>query len=126
MGCMLCGNVEPSRLARLTEGLRALDQMRYRDSYDILHPLAASGDPIAQCRLGSMLQLGIGVDTNGDEAARYYRLAGAAGCALAWNNLATLCALGTETQPPDKDEARKCYEKALALGFDCATGNPYR
>ena len=126
MTCKLCGNVGRSSTARVDAGLRAFEQRLFGDAYDILKPIAASGDPVAQCRLGSMLQLGMGVDADPDEAARYYRLAGAAGCPLAWNNLATICAIGTDTRPSDLDEANRCMQKALELGFDSAMGNPYQ
>ena len=126
MGCKLCGNSEWSSASQRDVGLRAFDERRFREAYDRLRPCADSGDPVAQCRIGSLLQLGmVSIESNCDEAADYYRRAGEAGCALSWNNLATIYAVGTETRGSNRDAARKCFDKALELGFDGTADNPY-
>lgn len=83
-------------------------------SYALAH--AKSGDSYAQCLIAFLYQFGFGVPTDLDEAERWLRYATHRNNSIAWNNLGTLLLTKGE-----KKEAKRCYQKAVELGFTPAT-----
>ena len=59
----------------LNKATRAIDGKDYSSAFTIFSRLAKAGNVEAQDRLGDMHRYGQGVNKNGIEAARWYRLA---------------------------------------------------
>lgn len=84
--------------------------------------LAASGDPVAQNRLGAWYERGIHVKTDLAQAASWYRLAAQSGNAIAQNNLGVLYYRGAGV-PRDQKQAVHWYAKAADQGHGWAQAN---
>jgi TPR repeat protein len=92
----------------LTSGIQAFKAKKYLEALRIIEPLAAEGDAEAQCVVGSIYHLGLGVEINITEAIKWYSLSSTQGNAVASNNLAGIYFMG------DCDVTRN-YEEALRL-----------
>lgn len=88
MSCPFCAE-RPSN-STLSIGQTAYHQQQYAKAFQFLAPLAHGGDIVAQCLLGFMFQLGLGVEKDIAAAKRWYQQAGLQGCALSSHNLATI------------------------------------
>ena len=84
---------------------------QYEAAYPKLLPEAESGNAEAQCRLGAMYQLGLGVEVDEDQAIAWYRRAGEQGNGVANNNLAGILLMRGE-----KAESQRLYRLARAQG----------
>lgn len=76
---------------------------------------AKANDPAAQCMLGTLYQLGLGIEQNPRSAEELFLKAAQTNFGLAWCNLGTLYAsglLGTQ----DENKAAICYQRAHDLG----------
>jgi len=93
-----------------------LDKKSYEELWSYALPYAKSGDSNAQCLIAFLHQFGFGVPTDLDEAERWLRYAAHRNNPIAWNNLGTLLVAKGE-----KEEAKRCYQKAVELGFLSAT-----
>ncbi len=67
--------------------------------------------------LANLYHLGQGVEMDGAEAVRWYKLAADQGSELACNNLWCIYTAGWAGVPEDKREARKWYDEAKRRGF---------
>lgn len=56
----------------IAQGLQAFEQKDYEQTYEILMPFARSGNPEAQCIIGNLYDLGLGIDQNWEIAADWY------------------------------------------------------
>jgi uncharacterized protein len=92
-----------------------LAQKDYEQLWKYALPFATAGDANAQCLISLLWQSGFGVSPDLNEAERWLRKATDQDNAVAWNNLGTLLVLRGE-----KETARKCYKKAVELGFTMA------
>lgn len=88
MSCHYCAE-RPLR-PKLEAGQLAYTQHQYAEAFQLLSPLACQGNVIAQCLLGSMFQLGLGVERDSATAKQWYQQAGSQGCVLSFHNLATI------------------------------------
>lgn len=77
-------------MSNLEEGLSAYEDSEFGKAFQILMPLAESGNPQAQKFIAYMYDFGQGVDPNWDKAIKWYRLPAQEGDPFAQNNLATL------------------------------------
>lgn len=62
-------------MSNLEEGLAAFKTGDYTKAFELLKPVAEQGDAEAQCIIGNMYQLGIGIersDSSGSEAIQWY------------------------------------------------------
>ena len=84
--------------------------------------LAASGDPVAQNRLGAWYENGTYVKADLAQAASWYRLAAQNGNAIAQNNLGVLYNRGAGVQR-DPGQAAYWYAKAAEQGHGWAQAN---
>jgi TPR repeat protein len=91
------------------------DQKDYDQVWKYALPYANAGDSNAQCLISLLLQHGFGVLANLDEAERWLRLAAQQNNGVAWNNLGTLL-----LSKGEKEEAKRCYQRAVELGFTMA------
>ncbi|SRR5713101_3595949 len=105
----------------VSEKLSCLD---YASALQNTLPYATAGDSNAQCMMGFLYQVGLGVPRDIVEAERWLLRAAEQNNPVAWNNLGSLY-LGCEGEcvPENKEKARQCYLRAKELGFNCA--HPY-
>lgn len=76
-------------MSNLEEGLSAYEDSEFGKAFQILMPLAESGNPQAQKVIAHMYDLGQSVEPNCTEAIKWYRLSAQQGDRVAQNNLAT-------------------------------------
>lgn len=74
----------------LSDAQRASDTGNYTKAVELLRPLAAKGNAVAQFKLAAMYYSGKGVPRDNKEAVRLYRLSAEQGNAVAQSNLATM------------------------------------
>lgn len=103
---------------KLADGFKAYWSCKYTKAFHLLMPFAEQGDAEAQCAIGSMYQLGLGIPPDGQAARRWYLQAGERGSGLAYNNLATLFMVGCVNLEADMEQARIYRHKAAENGFD--------
>lgn len=94
------------------KGVRAFSAKDYAAAHRLLLKFAEDGDAEAQTMIGSMYQLGLGLQINEVEAAKWYLRASEKGYGLASNNLGTMALLRG-----DREEAMRYYRTAREQGF---------
>lgn len=97
-----------------------LEAERNGDSSSLLRYVeqsARSGEPDAQCYLGSVFHLGNGVSPNGPVADHWYQRAAASGYALAAHNLSVLHTTGAPGLAPDPKLAQYWASIAVKQGW---------
>jgi TPR repeat protein len=105
--------VGPPSSEELAKGYTAYEQSDYKTALNLLLPFAEAGKAEAQCTIGAMFQLGLGIEYDYEKAIKWYSLSAKQGCPISWNNLATIYSvLG------DKKRAKECYHEAVRLGFN--------
>ncbi len=82
--------------ARYFDGLRAFQSQQYATAQAILRPFAEAGHPEAQCLLGNLYEMGLGVPQDLACAIACYQKSSAQGYSIASNNLATIASLQGE------------------------------
>jgi uncharacterized protein len=100
----------------LEQGIKAFELENYTEALNLLLPLAKSGEIEAQCHVGCMYDLGLGIKSDTSEAIKWYLLAAESGHPVAQNNLALLMRY-SENKP---DEAAKWYRLAAEQGLPFA------
>lgn len=104
-------------MSNLIAGLAAFEAKDYTNAFKLLKPLAAQGDAEAQCIIGNMYDLGLGLERDILEAVEWYRKSAEQGYGLASNNLGTIFKSGREGIPMERVESNKWYQKARDQGF---------
>ncbi len=102
------------------EGIAAFNSGQDAKAFEILKPLADSGDPKSQNMVGFLFVMGYGVDSSNKQATRYYQMAAEQGYADAQYNLARQYLNGSGVEKSTAN-AIKWFEKAAALGIEDAT-----
>ncbi|RYG68013.1 sel1 repeat family protein [bacterium] len=102
--------------SRFATAKAAFDSTDYEACRTLLEPLAESGFAPAQCLLGCLYHLGLGVPEDLTLALQWYREASDGGYAVASNNLGTMLYSG-QGIASDIKEARRFYKKAAEQGF---------
>jgi hypothetical protein len=82
--------------ARYFDGLRAFHSQKYATAQVILRPFAEAGHAEAQCILGNLYEMGLGVPKDLACAIAWYQKASAQDYGIASNNLATMSSLQGE------------------------------
>jgi TPR repeat protein len=90
-------------------GLAALSKRNYAEAELLLLPAAEKGDALAQCLLGNLYQLGLGVEVDTAKAISWYRKSAEQGYGLASSNLAGMLT--------DRVEIEYWQQKAIEQGF---------
>jgi hypothetical protein len=97
--------------AGIEEGMAAYERADYTVALSEFRPLARSGDPAAQYRLGQMYFFGQGVATNPNEAAKWFKSAAEKGNAGAQYHLGLLFDTGRGVKA-SAAEAASWFRKA--------------
>lgn len=103
---------------QLVEALEARDKEDFEKAFNLLFPFALVGVPVAQCNIGAIYQMGLGIECNATEAVKWLEAAGQQGCAVAYVNLSTIYSGTLPEIPYDKQKVREYGRKAIELGFD--------
>jgi TPR repeat protein len=111
--------VGPAQAGTFDDALYAYQRGDYETTYQLIRPLAESGDPTAQYFLGFLHHEGKGVPKNYSKAAKWYRMAAEQGFAQAQANLGIMYLKSTEV-PQDYSEAAKWLRKAADQGHPTA------
>lgn len=104
-------------ISTLDEGIRAFKTGDYTQALNLLKPFAERGDAEAQCIVGNIYHLGLGVAKNGAEALKWYKESAKQGYAVASNNLAGIYLTGDCDVEIDREEAVKWHYLSKAQGF---------
>jgi TPR repeat protein len=102
----------------LTSGIDAFKSKNYLEALRILEPLAFGGNAEAQCIMGSIYHLGLGVEINGAEAVKWYSLSSSQGNAIASNNLAGIYFMGDCDVTQNYEEALRLCRLSQQQGFE--------
>lgn len=100
----------------LTLGLAAFKAKDYFNAFRLLKFIADQGDAEAQCLIGNMYQLGLGLDRDVSEAVKWYKKSANQGYGVASNNLAEILMVGNQDVAIAPAEAEKWYQKAKNKG----------
>jgi TPR repeat protein len=102
-------------LADFAAGMQAIERGDYSAAFKEFLPLANSGDPEAQVRLGLMYEHGQGVPMDYKQAVKWYRLAAEHGNSNAQNELGLMYVIGNGVLQ-DFKEAVRWYRVAAEQG----------
>ena len=83
-------------MSNLEKGLQAFEDKNYGETLTLLKPIAEKGHSEAQCIIGNLYHLGLGVERNIQEAIKWYRKSAQQGYSIAENNLNTIYVMGEE------------------------------
>jgi TPR repeat protein len=103
----------------LADAVRAIEAGRHNQGAQMLQPLANSGNPLAQFRLGMLYYNGQGVPEDEKQAIYWWKKAAAQGYAEAMFQLGSAYLFGSQTAKivPDPDrEAATWYFQAASAG----------
>lgn len=112
---LLLGALSTSTFAGLEQGMQAYEAREYEAAFQEFEPLAHSGSPEAQFRLGHLYDWGLGVDKNRKQAAIWYQKAAEQEHVGAQIQLGHLY-LGGKGVIEDSEQAMFWYHKAAAQG----------
>ncbi|WP_404787455.1 tetratricopeptide repeat protein [Altericista sp. CCNU0014] len=104
-------------MSSLDDGKLAFDNGQYDIALSELLPFAERGNAEAQCMVGNIYHLGLGIPSNLTEAVKWYAASADRGYAVASNNLATIFQTGGENFPVDAVESQKWRNKSIEQGF---------
>jgi TPR repeat protein len=99
-------------MTSLELGLAAFKARDYDRTLALLEPIAQSGHAEAQCILGNLYQLGLGVRQNLPEATKWYQQSSEQGYGVATKNLAEII------RSSDPAEADRLFDLARRQGFE--------
>ncbi|MEM7716245.1 MAG: tetratricopeptide repeat protein [Cyanobacteria bacterium P01_A01_bin.68] len=101
----------------LKAGLAAFEAKDYARAFELLKPFAEHGDAEVQCVIGSIYDLGLGLESNALEAIKWYKKSSEQGYGVASNNLGTIYHMGREGVEMNRTKASEWYQKAREQGF---------
>ena len=107
----------------MLEAFSKIESGDYAAAVKLLIPLAAEGNPRAQCNLADLYAMGLGVEMDGAKAVELYRQVAEQNIdeqflsALAYNSLAGLYLVGHPGFAPDPVKAKECRRLSKKLGF---------
>ncbi|MGB6300323.1 MAG: tetratricopeptide repeat protein [Rivularia sp. (in: cyanobacteria)] len=104
-------------MSNLSAGLTAFEAKDYVKAFELLKPLAEQGNAEAQCIIGSIYDLGLGLESNALEAVKWYKKSASQGYGVASNNLGTIYYSGKEGIVRNRAKASEWYQKARQQGF---------
>lgn len=99
--CIFC-----ARADTLQDGIEAMNRKEYPRAIRLLEPLAKSGNPVAQLRMGLLHYHGHGVRESDAQALRWFERAARQGLPEAQFQLANMYAYGLARPPGSGDPAR--------------------
>jgi TPR repeat protein len=99
------------------DALEAFQSQNYQLAFDLLKPLAESGNAEAQCMIATIYHLGLGHEINGVEALKWYFESAKQGYPVASNNLGTIYLMGDCGVEANRQEAARWYQLSREQGF---------
>ena len=93
-------------------GYREYKSQHFAKAFPKLLPVAEGGNAEAQCIIGLLYQMGLGVDINTDKAVYWYERSAEQGYLVANNNLAGILAIRGQHQ-----ESKHRYQLSREQGF---------
>ena len=99
-------------MSDINQGIDAFKSSNYPKALKLLQPLAEQGNAEAQCIIGNMYHLGLGLERSIAEAIIWYTKSADQGYGVASNNLA-----GIYREKNDLEAAKKWYWLAEQQGF---------
>jgi TPR repeat protein len=108
----------------LLEALQNIDRGDYSAAVEVLAHLSDAGNPKAQCNLGTLYHLGLGVTADGKKAVELYCKVARQNIheeglsAVSYHNLSALYICGAPGIGPDRERAAEYSALAKELGFD--------
>ena len=99
-------------MSDINQGINAFELLDYPKACELLKPLAEQGNAEAQCIIGNMYHLGLGLERSIAEAINWYTKSADQGYGVASNNLA-----GIYREKNDLEAAKKWYQLAEQQGF---------
>ena len=109
-------NAEQAHQARVEQGMAAYQQAKFKQTYDLLHPLAEEGNIQSQVVLGEMYKRGNGVSRSLESSFQWYLRAAEQQHAEAQYQVANMYAHGMGV-PQDLALASIWSQRAQANGF---------
>jgi TPR repeat protein len=103
-----------------TMALESFDRQDYKAALSQMLPLARLNNAEAQCIIGNIYQLGLGVEPDLSIALEWYTQASQQGHGLATSNRAGIILIGYNDIPPNPIEAARLYNEARKQGFEHA------
>ena len=94
-------------------GYEEYQAQQYSEAYSKLLPIAEAGDAEAQCMVGTLYQMGLGVKPDIEKAEYWYERASQRGSGVATNNLAGILAMRGQ-----REESARLYKLSKAQGFN--------
>ncbi len=77
-------------MSNLEKGLQAFENKNYSETLALLKPLAEQGNAEAQCIIGNLYHLGLGIEKDIKQAIKWYSKSAQQGYVIAMNNLNTI------------------------------------
>lgn len=105
----------------IKKGLDLFDEEEYGEALRILLPAAASGDALAQSKIGLIYQLGLSGSRDLASAVKWLTMAADQGVGEAAQNLSTLYLTCEPDLPVDKGKSLHWLKRAEGLGFIVGT-----
>jgi TPR repeat protein len=105
-------------MENLENGIEAFKNGNYIESIKLLKPLAERGNAEAQCILGNIYHMGLGVNIDDPKAVQWYQQSARQGYAIASNNLAGIYFMGECGVAEDYEEALKWSQLSQKQGFE--------
>jgi TPR repeat protein len=102
----------------LVNGIEAFKNRSYIESLKLLTPLAEQGNAEAQCILGNIYHMGLGVNVDGPKAIKWYQQSAQQGYPIASHSLAGIYLMGACGVAEDYEEALKWSQLSQKQGFE--------
>ena len=93
-------------------GYREYKNQQFAEAFPKLLPVAKAGNAEAQCIVGLLYQMGLGVEVDNDKAVYWYERSAAQGYSVANNNLAGILAVRGQ-----QEESARRYALSREQGF---------
>jgi TPR repeat protein len=105
-------------MENLENEIKAFKSGNYIESIKLLNPLAEEENAEAQCILGNIYHMGLGVNIDGPKAVHWYQQSARQGYAIASNNLAGIYFMGECGVAEDYEEALEWCQLGQKQGFE--------
>jgi TPR repeat protein len=101
-------------------GLAAFQAQNYAEALRLLTSIAQAGHAEAQCMIGNIYDLGLGVAQDVSQAMHWYEQSAKQGYGVASNNLGSIALRGYADVSPNPVEAERFFRQARKQGFEHA------